>query len=76
LLGLNESAHMAEFFYDGSVAALVDKLVLAAGRAASGTLQNRQKKAARMVERFKWNKLAPLLDRAVEDVHQSAVKGR
>lgn len=72
VLGLSEDEDREEFFYDGGVKNLADRLALLAGRVEKADLQAGQQRAAQLIERFKWRNLAPILDKAVEEVVSTA----
>ncbi len=62
-----------EFFYDGSVAGLGRKLGELAGRlAAGGIWRGDEGRLSRLMRRFRWPNLAPILDDAIENVGGSA----
>jgi glycosyltransferase involved in cell wall biosynthesis len=60
------------FFYDGSVEALADRLVLLARRLEKDKRLPEKHATAKLVERFKWKNLAPVLDKAAQDVSDAA----
>jgi glycosyltransferase involved in cell wall biosynthesis len=66
VLALDEDPDRERFFYDGSVKALADRLILLAEKVDKGALLPENHGAARLVERFKWKNLAPIMDKAVE----------
>lgn len=69
ILKLDRKDWAAEHFYDGTPAALANKLAELASRKQHGNLwdsnPNRVRKCA---ERFLWDKLAPPMDTAIEDI--------
>ena len=62
-----EAQDTDDFFYDGSAKNLADKLTTLAARIDKGDLwQGKPDRGVRAVERFSWNRLAPVLDHAIE----------
>jgi glycosyltransferase involved in cell wall biosynthesis len=72
VLALDEDPAREQFFYDGSVEALADRLVLLARLLEKDKLLPEKHAAAKLVERFKWKNLAPVLDKAAQDVSGAA----
>jgi len=72
VLELGKARDREEFFYNGAVKALADRLALLAARVENGKLPSEQRRAAKLAERFKWRNLAPILDKAAEKVLRSA----
>ena len=69
ILSLDQDSNRAEFFYDGSAAALADKLQQLAERVQRGGLWGQdENRAATLVEKFQWPKLAPELDERIEKI--------
>jgi len=70
ILGLNEERDVSDFFYDGSMDDLIDKMEQLVLRAASRKLWGDDPNCAtRAVERFHWDNLVPRLDQALEEAH-------
>jgi glycosyltransferase involved in cell wall biosynthesis len=72
VLALEEDPGREKFFYDGSVAGLADRLAHLARQVQAGDLPGERHQAARLVERFKWKNLTPVLDKALDDVVSNA----
>jgi len=69
VLNLDENPRAKEFFYDGSVKALADRLAKLAGQVESDSLWGEDAtRATKLVKRFEWSNLASLLDSAAEKV--------
>jgi glycosyltransferase involved in cell wall biosynthesis len=69
ILGLGKAERTEEFFYDGTVADLVEKLMVLAGRLKNGSLWGADtRRIVRRMERFKWDNVARVLDDAVDGV--------
>jgi glycosyltransferase involved in cell wall biosynthesis len=66
ILGLDEDETATQFFYDGSVELLADRLVELAS--AKSSLFERTEPIRRRLARFEWSNLAPVLDDAIEQV--------
>ena len=67
IMGLTEDEHAEEFFYDGSVSDLVNKLVTLAERVTKDRLWTEDARhVAQSMERFRWDNLVGTLDDAVE----------
>ncbi len=67
ILGLAENKEVGEFYYDGSVEDLADKLIVLAERGEKNNLWNGDSaKVTKIVERFEWPRLGAILDDAVE----------
>ena len=66
ILALDQDTAAEEYFYDGSVDALAEKLAELARRLKKSSLwaQNSDR-PKQLVERFEWDKLAPLLDQGL-----------
>ncbi len=72
VMGLGVEKEAAEFFYDGSVESLADKLIHLANKKSEGDLWGcDNKKAIRLVEKFKWQSRTKLLDDEIARVVQS-----
>ncbi len=67
LLGLGQNPQMQEFFYDGSIGRLAERLLELSTMIAEGSLRDRQRKAAAAVERFKWKERLAPLDTCLEE---------
>ncbi|MBN1787864.1 MAG: DUF3524 domain-containing protein [Sedimentisphaerales bacterium] len=67
LSGLDEK-DTAKFFYDGSVAALADKLIELSKRIEKDSLTEDTKKTIQLTQRFEWKNLADILDTAIEKI--------
>jgi len=69
ILGFGKEDGVEEFFYDGSVKGLAEKLMLLAERIEQGMLWNGDNhKVIGLLERFKWDNMAAMLDDAIENV--------
>ena len=69
ILGLGGDEAVDEFFYDGSVTALADKLTMLSERIEKGCLLDEDTgRVVRLMERYKWGNLGRVLDEAVEKV--------
>ena len=69
ILALGEDGGREEFFYDGTAAMLAERITDLASRLKDGALMNNDPaRAARLVERFEWANLAPILDDAIANV--------
>jgi len=69
ILGLGENEGVEEFYYNGTVNGLAERLAELAERIQQGKLwPNDPKRASRLVERFTWDNLAPILDEGLEAV--------
>lgn len=69
ILGLNKKQETEEFFYDGSVTDLADRLTMLSERVEKGCLLDEDTgRIARLMERFTWGNLATVLDQAAEKV--------
>ncbi len=69
ILKLDEKEHAEEFFYEGRVADLADKLATLAERARKGSLwTGNANRIAQSMERFTWDNLVGTLDEAVDKV--------
>lgn len=67
IMGIGKEERIEEFFYDGSVAALADRLIVLAERVGKGCLWgNDADRLVRLMERYKWENLGGVLDEAVE----------
>ncbi len=67
ILGLDEEEVVEEFFYDGSVTALADRLTMLSERVKKGCLLYEDTdRVVRLMERYKWGNLASVLDEAAE----------
>jgi len=66
ILDLGKEKNAEEFFYDGTVEALVGKLMQLADRVRKKNLWQGINTAQQLVKRFEWPNLAPVLDRAIE----------
>jgi glycosyltransferase involved in cell wall biosynthesis len=69
IMGIGKEERIEEFFYDGSVAALADRLIVSAERVDKGFLwSDDTDRLARLMERYKWDNLGSVLDEAVEKI--------
>jgi len=69
ILGLDEGGMVEEFFYDGSVTALADRLTMLSGRAEKDCLWGKNPgRVIQLMKRFTWSDLASVLDEAAEKV--------
>ncbi|MBN2315757.1 MAG: DUF3524 domain-containing protein [Sedimentisphaerales bacterium] len=69
LLRLDEEEQAKEFFYDGTVNHLVNRLATLAEHVKKGYLWTEEtERVAKSVERFTWDNLVGILDEAVEKV--------
>jgi glycosyltransferase involved in cell wall biosynthesis len=69
LLKLGDNKNAEEFFYDGSVNHLANRLTALAERVKKGGLRTENaRRMAESMERFTWNNLAGTLDEAVDKV--------
>jgi len=67
VMALADEKQAAQFFYDGSVKSLAEKLIQLVNKKAKGNLwDSDNKKAIRLVEKFKWQNHAKLLDNEIE----------
>lgn len=66
ILDLGKEKGTEEFFYDGTVEALTSKLMQLADRVQKDNLWRGINTAHRLVKRFEWLNLAPVLDGAIE----------
>jgi glycosyltransferase involved in cell wall biosynthesis len=71
IIGLSEIENPEQFFYDGSVRDLADKLSRLAVRSEEGALFSSNINPAALTDRFKWHNLAPRYDRALEQIYRS-----
>ena len=72
VMGLGVEKEAAEFFYDGSVKSLAKKLIELADKKAKGDLWALDdKKAIRLVEKFKWQSRTKVLDDEIDRLVQS-----
>lgn len=68
VLQLDKNPERREFFYDGSAEALTEKLCLLAKKKSEGDLfGGDNRRAIGIVERLRWDKLAPKLDNALKE---------
>jgi glycosyltransferase involved in cell wall biosynthesis len=81
ILELDKDPDNERFFYDGSPSDLARRLADLARRLADlarqvehETLDQQQRRAAKLVERLKWPNLAPILDKALDNVLRSAAR--
>lgn len=73
ILGLGEEERIEEFFYDGTVADLADKLTALENRLKNGCLWDENaEQVVRRMERFKWDNVARILDDAVDKVRSES----
>jgi len=72
ILGLNEDKKAEEYFYNGSVEELVDKLIDLAEQFQRTTNLKDIKKLSMIVERFMWDNVASILDDAIENIYNNA----
>lgn len=68
ILGLGEIEGREEFFYNGGPNELAQRLATLAKSTEKGSLWPNECGADKLVERFQWRRLVPVLDKAVEDV--------
>jgi len=74
VLQARHRADTGEFFYDGTVKNLTDRLEHLIDEIENARLLPSQNQAVDLVQRFKWKNLAPTLDQAVKNVcHDAAV---
>jgi glycosyltransferase involved in cell wall biosynthesis len=67
ILGLGDDKSADEFFYDGSVTDLANKLAALAERVSKGCLWTEDtRRVVRSMERFRWDNLVDTLDEAVD----------
>lgn len=72
VMGLAVEKKSAEFFYDGSVKSLAKKLIQLVHKKDSGDLwAGDDKKAIRLVERFRWQNHTKVLDDEIDKLRQS-----
>ncbi len=72
VMGLTVKKEAAEFFYDGSVKSLAEKLIELVHKKDKGNLwASDNKKAIRLVEKFKWQNRAKLLDDEIDKLMRS-----
>lgn len=75
ILELDNDSSAEDFFYDGTTAALTDKLEMLANRLRADLLwQQDSNRAAKTVEKFYWNKLGSKLDKQLEAVKEQSEK--
>ena len=65
VLGLGKTDCVDQFFYNGSVKALADKLLVLARDAKDNNIWHGDNRAVKLIQRFEWNNLAPVLDKAL-----------
>ncbi|MHC4636419.1 MAG: tRNA-queuosine alpha-mannosyltransferase domain-containing protein [Planctomycetota bacterium] len=65
VLGLGKTDGVDQFFYDGTVKALADKLLILARDAKDNNIWNGDNRAIKLIQRFEWNNLVPVLDKAL-----------
>lgn len=69
ILGLDKNEKVRDFFYNGTVPELAGKLQLLTQKIEKNCLWTEDKlQAVRIVERFKWDRLTPILDNALEKI--------
>ncbi len=69
ILALDGENAVEEFFYDGSVTALAEKLTMLSGRVEKGCLLGEDtERIVRLMERYRWDNLASVLDEAAEKI--------
>ena len=74
---LAQSAHAAEFFYEGGPRGLAEKLAVLAGRTEAGDLwKGRPRRATDIVAHLCWTHRAAELDAAVRSVYDRSRSGR
>ncbi len=66
ILDLGKEKGIEQFFYDGTVETLTGKLMQLADRTQKNNLWQGINTAQRLVKRFEWPNLAPVLDGAIE----------
>jgi glycosyltransferase involved in cell wall biosynthesis len=74
ILELDKNPDNEQFFYDAGPPDLARRLADLAKQAEHTTLHQQQRRAAKLVERLKWPNLAPVLDKALENVLRSAAR--
>jgi len=65
VLDLGKTDGVDQFFYDGSVKALTDKLLILARDAKDNNIWNGDNSAVKLIQCFEWNNLVPVLDKAL-----------
>ena len=69
IIGLDEEEGAEEFFYDGSVTALTDRLTVLAKRVEKGSLWGEDTgRIVRLMGRYKWDNLGGVLDQAIAKI--------
>lgn len=69
IFGLSDNKAAEQFFYDGSVAGLADRLTVLAERVKTDSLWGESAgKASRLVRQFEWDAVSQALDDAAEQV--------
>jgi len=69
ILGPADSPEVREFFYEGGVQGLADRLVALAERTHHNDLwQGDPQRARRLVEKFHWDRLVPAMDDELESI--------
>ncbi|MHC4694981.1 MAG: tRNA-queuosine alpha-mannosyltransferase domain-containing protein [Planctomycetota bacterium] len=69
IMGLDKEDGIEEFFYDGTVADLSGRLIALAKRVEKGfLLKEDTDRLIKSLERYKWDNLGRVLDRAVENI--------
>jgi glycosyltransferase involved in cell wall biosynthesis len=72
IFGLGTEKGAEEFFYDGTVIELVEKLSNLSEKVGQGSLWNRDnRKVIHLLERLKWNNMITVLDDAIENIIDS-----
>jgi glycosyltransferase involved in cell wall biosynthesis len=76
ILRLGEEKGIEEFFYDGSVAALADRLTALAERVEKDCLWREDPdRVVRLMERYKWDNLGEVLDQAIVKISERGYGG-
>ncbi len=69
IMGLGKEDGIEKFFYDGSVVDLSERLIALGERVEKGCLLKEDTdRLARSMDRYKWNNLGRVLDKAVENI--------
>ena len=68
ILELENKPENEQFFYNGTVKELASKLARLAESGRLANLRQEQLQVIHTIERFKWKNMAPVLDKATEEV--------
>ena len=69
IMGLGREEGTEDFFYDGSVAALADRLIVLAERVGKDCMWGKDAdRLVKLMERYKWDSLGSVLDEGVEKI--------